>query len=71
MKVKIIETGEIKTVLRSVAVIMIEQGHAVDAEHENDPEADAIRAHLGAEAEKSAKKEVIEVVHRHVIEEEE
>lgn len=71
MKVKIIETGQIKTVLRSVGQLMIEEGYAVDAEHENDPEENLIREHLGAQQEKSMQKQVVEVIHRHIVEEEE
>lgn len=71
MKVKIIETGQIKTVLRSVGQLMISEGYAVAAEHEQDPEQDIIRQHIGVQEEKKTQRHVIEVTHRHIVEEEE
>lgn len=71
MKVKIIETGQIKTVLGSVGRMLIEQGEALDAEHEHDPESQLVRDALGQAEEKKVQKETVEVIHRHIIEEEE
>lgn len=71
MKIRMIDGGQIKTVLNSVGRMLIEQGYAEDASGLSDPEDEMVRGHLGEVQEKNTQKQVVEVTHRHIVEEEE